>query len=121
MSKLVDAIAEGVPAWSAKDELVRREARQEELRLARAKAQGNTPDTQTEATELIQSLIEVMVLTPEDGTLQVDLHGALAGILALRSGTRKADPVSGAGLAEQTKLVAGARTHRELTLPPVPV
>ncbi|MBB3265782.1 hypothetical protein FHW79_003415, partial [Azospirillum sp. OGB3] len=36
MGNLVDAIAEGVPAWSAKDELVRREARQEELRLARA-------------------------------------------------------------------------------------
>ena len=46
--------------------------------------------------------------TPEDGTLRVDLHGALAGILALCSETRKAGLVSGAGLAEHIKMVAGA-------------
>ncbi|OPH12305.1 hypothetical protein FE88_24405, partial [Azospirillum brasilense] len=133
MGKLVDAIAEGVPARSVKDELVRLEARQEELRLALAEAPAKrrpllhpnmaelyrarvtalqdaltTPDTQAEAAELIRSLIGAVVLTPEDGTLRVDLHGALAGILALCSGTRKAGPVSGAGLAEQIKLVAGA-------------
>ncbi|TWA77840.1 hypothetical protein FBY14_13916, partial [Azospirillum brasilense] len=45
----------------------------------------------------------------------------LAGILGLCSGTRKAGPVSGAGLAEQIKLVAGAQSHRELTLPPVTI
>ncbi|MGY0794201.1 recombinase family protein [Azospirillum argentinense] len=133
MGKLVDAIAEGVPARSVKDELVRLEARQEELRLTLAEAPAKrrpllhpnmadlyrarvtalqdaltTPDTQAEAAELIRSLIEAVVLMPEDGTLRVDLHGALAGILALCSGTRKAGPVSGAGLAEQIKMVAGA-------------
>ena len=146
MGKLVDAIAEGVPARSVKDELVRLEARQEELRLALAEAPAKrrpllhpnmaelyrarvtalqdaliTPDTQAEAVELIRSLVEAVVLTPEDGTLRVDLHGAPAGILALCSETRKAGPVSGAGLAEQIKMVAGARSHRELTLPPVAV
>lgn len=57
-----------------------------------------TPDTQVEAAELIRSLIEAVVLTPEDGTLWVDLHGALAGILALCSGTRKAGPFPGPAL-----------------------
>lgn len=43
IAKLVDAIAEGVPARAVKDELVRLEARQEELQSALADAPAVRP------------------------------------------------------------------------------
>jgi hypothetical protein len=69
--------------------------------------------------DLIRSLVDAIVLTPEDGKLRIDLRGELAGILALCADKRKPGSVSGTGLAEQVKLVAGARNHRDLTLPPI--
>ena len=62
--------------------------------------------------ELVRSLIEEVRLVPEAGALQVELRGELAGILALcevrNSNARQGDL---AGVAEQIKLVAGARNH----------
>jgi hypothetical protein len=71
-----------------------------------------------EAMDLIRSLVDEIVLTP-DGELRIDLRGELAGILALCADKRKLGPVFGVGLAEQVKLVARARKHRNLTLPPI--
>ena len=53
--------------------------------------------------------------------LTVDLRGELAAILGLCADGQKPGAVSGAGLLELVTMVAGARTHRELTLPPVMV
>ena len=62
------------------------------------------------AFELIRSLIEEVRLVPTDGTLRVELRGELAGILELCStGNKKPGTISGTGLIEQIKMVAGAR------------
>jgi hypothetical protein len=54
-------------------------------------------------------LTDEIRLAPEDGRLRIDLHGELAGILALASGSKKPD--RGGSGAEQIKLVAGACNH----------
>lgn len=51
--------------------------------------------------------IEAVVLTPEDGTLKINLRGDIAHILALAS-ERNKPAALGDGLVEQLKLVAGA-------------
>ena len=65
------------------------------------------PDSRHEAFEIIRSLIEEIRLVPEGGALKIELRGALAGILALASESRKARGLSTPGLAEQIKMVAG--------------
>ena len=141
--KLVAALADGMPVRAVRDELVRLEAHQDELRRQLVRAPEPKPllhpnlaevyrarvavlhralgdgDARAEATDLIRSLVDEILLTPENGGLHIDLRGELAGILALCADKRKPDPVSGAGLAEQVKMVAGARNHRDLTLPPI--
>jgi len=58
----------------------------------------------------------VPVLTPEDGKLRIDLTGELAAILSIAQNGQRPGPEDEAR-ASQVKLVAGARNHRELTLP----
>jgi hypothetical protein len=41
------------------------------------------------------------------------LKGELAGILALAADSKKPGDLSAAGLAEQIKMVAGTRNHRQ--------
>lgn len=67
------------------------------------------------AAALIRMLVERIELTPVERngkkTLGVDLHGALAGILALAANAKK--PLDESGFpVESVKLVAGARNHR---------
>ncbi|MEI6560385.1 MAG: recombinase family protein, partial [Rhodospirillaceae bacterium] len=70
------------------------------------------------AFELIRSLIEEVRLVPTDGTLRVELRGELAGILELcGNGNKKPGTISGTGLIEQIKLVAGARCNLYRTMP----
>ncbi len=139
LKKIVDAIAEGVPGRTLKDELVALEARQDELRALLA-GQGpaqpllhpnlaevyrrkvadlhqalESEETKAEAAEIIRGLVDAIVLTPENGELRIDLHGDLAGILALAADGKKPAAMSRDGL-EQIKVVAGACNHRELTL-----
>ena len=63
-----------------------------------------------EAFELIRSLIDKVVVTPMEGDMHIDLHGELAGILALcREGRRGGWP--DAEMVAQITLVAGAYNH----------
>jgi site-specific DNA recombinase len=64
-----------------------------------------------EAFELIRSLIDGIRLVPEDGQLRLELRGELAGILALAADSKKLGGFSATGLAQQIKMVAGARNH----------
>ena len=64
----------------------------------------NDEQTRTEAREILRSLIDRNRLVPEDGELQIELEGALAGILALAE-ERPRDVVTEA----QLTLVAGGR------------
>jgi DNA invertase Pin-like site-specific DNA recombinase len=135
--KLVDAIVEGVPARTLKDELMALEAREDEIKskltttpepkvylapnmaeiyrervegLQQALAAGGE---QARAQEAIRGLIEKVVLTPIDGLLRVDLHGEVAAILQLSvagtKGRRELDPDR-----EQLVMVAGARNRHYL-------
>jgi hypothetical protein len=78
------------------------------------------PDTREEAFGLVRSLIDAVILTPVNGKLEIELHGDLAGILAL-SQAGKQSAFSPKEKALQIKMVAGACNHRELTLPPIAI
>ena len=80
------------------------------------------PTTKDEAFGIIRTLIEAVILVPDDGQLRVELRGALAGILRLASGggNDKSPGAYASGLGSiyvleaQIKMVAGTRNHREL-------
>ena len=140
-TRIIDAIAEGMPASSMRDEMIRLEARKDELSallatesepepslhpaMAELYREGiaglhealRDPAMKEEAFGIIRSLIETVVLMPENGELKIELKGALAGILHLASGarTRKSPGAAASGLgssdglASQVKLVAGTR------------
>ena len=137
LRKIVDAIADGVPARTLKDELLALVARQDELRELLARPE---PDrtlihpglaeiyrrriaalheavedeaTREEAMELIRSLIEAIVLIP-DGGLRIEVRGDLAAILALGEGRKNPGRVD-RDSAQQIKEVAGVRFVQERT------
>jgi site-specific DNA recombinase len=108
LRRIVEAIADGVPARSLKDELLALEARQEQLdaelaaapeaqqpllhpnlaeiyrRKVAALAEALADETmRDEAFELIRSLLDKIVLVPEGEELRIEIHGELAGILEL--------------------------------------
>src|SRR5262249_18902877 len=70
----------------------------------------NDPKARAEAVALLRTLVDRIVLTPEKiggkKQLSIDLIGALAGILSLSAGSKKAVQITPDGL-EQIKLVAG--------------
>jgi hypothetical protein len=63
--------------------------------------------------DVIRSLIDEIRLVSVDGELRIEIKGELAGILELCQEGAKAKPgsLSTAGLAQQIKMVAGARNH----------
>jgi site-specific DNA recombinase len=132
--KIVEAISEGISARSLKEELMALEARQDQLRGLLANREPDRPlihpnlaeaykrkvaelhealadeTTRAEAMELIRSLIEAIILVPENGVLRVEVRGELAAILALAAEGKKPGRTDRA-LSEQIKMVAGARNH----------
>jgi DNA invertase Pin-like site-specific DNA recombinase len=141
---LVQALMDGLPARTVKDEMVALEAKEDELnalltsqpanepslhpnlaevyreRVAALHTALSDPRTKDEAFGIIRTLIDEVRLIPENGELRVEIRGALAGILALSASNAKTARVSTDGsvsvLLEQVKMVAGAHNHRELTL-----
>jgi site-specific DNA recombinase len=132
--KIVDAIADGKPARSLRDELLGLEARQDEIRaklaitpepkvylapnmaeiyrervdgLQQALAAGGEQD---QACEAIRGLIDKVVLTPVEGVLRVDLHGEAAAILQFSAAGKKGRLQLAEG-DQQLVMVAGARSH----------
>jgi len=71
----------------------------------------NRADVRAEAADTMRALIEEIRLVPEEGRLEIELAGDLAGILALANGSKK--PASVGGGLQQVTLVAGARNHRQ--------
>jgi site-specific DNA recombinase len=130
IKKIVEAIADGISARSLKDELLVLEARQDELRARLATSGPPRPlvhpalpelyrrrvaalsdalaneSSRDEAMELIRTLIEAVVLVPDNNKLQVEIRGQLAAILALSAHGKKPGPDDRAS-AEQIKVVAG--------------
>jgi hypothetical protein len=77
-------------------------------------------ETRTEAAEIIRSLVDEIVLTPENGEFKIDLRGDLAGILTIATNAKRPLP-GGNGLsidelASQVELVAGTRNQLKVML-----
>jgi len=144
--KLVELITDDdAPVKALKNELKALECRQSELQQSLATSQApapmihpnlaevyrqrvaglqdalHAPSSRDEAFDAIRSLIDEIRLVPDAGVLRIEIKGELAGILDLcrEANSKKPGSLSTAGLAEQIKMVAGARNHRQLTLPPV--
>ncbi len=135
----VQAVADGLPARTVKDEMIALEAREDELnallanrlteepalhpnlaniyrnKIAALHEALADPSTKDEAFSIIRGLIEEVRLIPENGELRVKIRGALAGILALSAANDKTARKSADGsisvLELQIKMVAGARGH----------
>jgi len=127
---IVEAIKDGMRTPAMRDELASLENRKLELatavsaapakavrlhpnlaqiyrdKVARLHEELNRPELREEASAAIRSLIEEVRLVPVEGKLEIELAGALAGILALASNNPRR---TGRGL--QVTLVAGARNH----------
>ena len=126
---IVEAIKDGLRTAAMKDELLLLEVRKQELsvaapetpatavrlhpnlaeiyrqKVARLHEELNRPELREEAAAAIRGLIEEVRLVPVEGKLELELAGALAGILALTSNNPRRD---GQGL--QVTLVAGPAT-----------
>lgn len=107
LKRLVQALIDGAPAFTVKDKMAKLEARKAQLEsdLNAAPASQptlhpnmsgiypskvsnladalNKPDVRGEAAEALRALIDHVVLTPSAEGYDIDLHGDLAGILAL--------------------------------------
>lgn len=78
----------------------------------------NAADTRDEAAEILRSLIDKVVLTPDGGApngLRAELYGALAEILAL-DGEPKSKLPSPEGPGSKISVVAGTRSQLCLLL-----
>ncbi len=67
---------------------------------------GLTSDNKVEAADILRTLVEAIVMVPEDGELKVELRGDIAGILSLCQTSKKAAGFTPNDL-EQVNLVAG--------------
>ena len=136
--KLVESIMDGVPASEVRDELNANATRREELRAKLAAADEpppllhpgmadlyrqkvtalaealEQPETRTEASEALRGLIDAIVLTPNQGELQIELKGNLAAMLSAATNAKRS-PETG-DLSLQVVLVAGACNQRYLQL-----
>ena len=135
LDRLVQAIMDGVPGSHLKDKMAELERRKEILASKLEERTASPPllhpamasryraqvlnlresltdgNQSVEAAEIIRGLIDRIELVPvirgERRTLEINLHGALAGILALA--TKAATSLQGSGVVDTcTKLVAGA-------------
>ena len=64
------------------------------------------PETRTEASEALRGLIDVIVMTPAQGTLRIELKGNLAAMLGATVQSKRS-PETG-DLSLQVVMVAGA-------------
>ena len=99
------------------------------VKVAELQAAMDQPDIRVEAMEMLRTLIERIVLTPDESAangLAIELFGDLATILNLASSTgrmpgksaalgAKKNPQEACASEGLLSLVAGARNHRELT------
>ena len=141
--RLIQAIKDGVPASEVKDDLARIAARREELealiegtseepvllhpnmaahyrtQVANLAQALTAEENRAEAADLLRSLVDRIELTPNDqGKLEIDLYGDLAGILSLAANKDRPLEASDPSV-QQVKVVAGACNHREFALPPI--
>jgi site-specific DNA recombinase len=129
-NKLIEMVMDGVPPAEVKDEMIANAARREELKAKLAAADApppllhpemaglyrqkvtalaqalEQPETRTEAPEALRGLIDTIVLTPNQGELQIELKGNLAAMLGAAQNAKRS-PETG-DLSLQVVMVAGA-------------
>jgi site-specific DNA recombinase len=134
--KLIEMVMDGVPPAEVKDEMIANAARREELKAKLAAADApppllhpemadlyrqkvtalahalEHPETRTEASEALRGLIDAIVLTPNQGELQIELKGNLAAMLGAATNAKRS-PETG-DLSLQVVMVAGARNPLNL-------
>jgi len=85
----------------------------------------NDESIKAEASEILRSLIDRIVLKPDAGSpdgIEAELHGDLAAILALSNDAGRKQKLPANSMAgSQLSVVAGEGNHRQLTLPPIAV
>lgn len=142
--RIVQSIKDGVPAALLKDDATRIAARIEELDTLLATTEEpepllhpnmtkryheqvqnligalNEPDHRAEAAQIVRSLIDKIVLRPftNGRRLIVDLHGDLAGILAMASGDEELVASSSKEL-KHIKLLTGGDARASVGYPPM--
>ena len=128
--KLIEMVMNGVAPSEVKDELNANAAKREELKATLAAADApppllhpemaelyrqkvtalalalEHPETRTEASEALRGLIDAIVLTPDQGELQIELKGNLAAMLGAAQNAKRS-PETG-DLSLQVVMVAGA-------------
>jgi hypothetical protein len=125
---VIEAIKDGLRTPGMRDELFALEARKRELaaqieqaapaprlhpklselyqeRVERLHEELNRPELRAEAAEALREIIEEVCLIPENGRIEIELRGDLAGILALGANGKK--PATGRRDGLQVTLVAG--------------
>ena len=126
---VIEAIKDGLRTPGMKEELFALEARKRELAAAVKQAPASRPrlhpkladlyrqrvdrlheelnraELRSEAAQALRGLIQEVRLIPENGRLEIELLGDLAGILALNAGDKK--PVTEDRDGLQVTLVAG--------------
>ncbi len=131
IDKLVMAIAEGANAMALNTKIMELETSRDHLateidnqadaplpvvhpnmaelyrrKIARLADLLDDPQAKHEAFEIIRTLIDEVRLTPDDGTLRIDLKGELAGIISICN-EQKSPGQKDRDFAEQIKMVAG--------------
>jgi len=128
--KLIEMVMNGVAPSEVKDELNANATKREELKAVLAAADApppllhpemaglyrqkvtalaqalEHPETRTEASEALRGLIDAIVLTPNEGELQIELKGNLAAMLGAVQNAKRS-PETG-DLSLQVVMVAGA-------------
>jgi site-specific DNA recombinase len=135
IDRVIEAIIDGVLGSQVKDKMARLEERKQALealldstervpvsvhramgkyyrkQVGRCARALNDPRSQAEAVALLRTLVDRMVLTPEKiggkRQLTIDLIGALAGILSLSAGSKKAVQITPDGLEAMSFLREG--------------
>ena len=140
IQKLIEAIKDGVPGQTIKGEMQTLEDQRQELAHALEGAPASMPrlhpnlarlyhdkvdrltealnddTTRAGAAETIRALIEEVRLVPDAGKLKIELYGELAALFGLANKHPRSRETG-----VQVTMVAGARNHRELTLPSVEI
>ncbi len=132
LDRLVQALIDGTPALAVKDKMAELEIRREHLKIELKKYSSppptlhpnlsalyrkkvsnladalKSPEAQLEASESLRSLIDKVVLTPEDEGYVIDIQGDLAAILHLACGEKeKTAETDTVRAVSQVSLVAG--------------
>jgi site-specific DNA recombinase len=142
LARLVQALLDGVPASAVREKMAELEARRDALRsrlasedsgirlhpnmaeyyrtqIADLRAALTEAGGRMQAAEIVRKLVDRIELSPVvrsgSKTLSVSLYGRLAGILTMA--TKAKAPLDESGVPMMvTKLVAGARNHRQFTI-----